>query len=96
MSLNRYAARRDIAEGPIVDALERIGAQVWRLKEPCDLLVKYRGRWQPLEVKTPKARKDKRQVKQNDFLAMSGCPIVKTPEQALAAILNCPRNSAKT
>lgn len=91
MTLNRYAVRRDASEGPIVDALRAVGAIVYRLDEPCDLLVWYQGRWQTMECKTPygktaQARLDKRQEAQQNFLRLTGTPIVKTPLDALRAI----------
>ena len=91
MSLNRYAKKRDISEPPIIEALERIGAEVWPLDYPCDLLVRFRQQWHLLEVKTPygkagKARKDKRQEAQINFIEMTGTPIVTTPMEALKAV----------
>lgn len=91
MSLRRYATKRDASEGPIVDALRGVGAMVYRLDEPCDLLVWYRERWTTLEVKTPwgkagQARTDKRQEAQTNFLRLTGTPIVKTPLEALRCI----------
>lgn len=53
MSLARYRNTRDRNEPPIVRALEGIGASVFRLDRPCDLLVGYRGRNHLLEVKAP-------------------------------------------
>ncbi len=92
MSLARFAKKRDKSEPAIIQALEQVGAEVWALDKPCDLLTLYRGRWQPLEVKTPygkrepKARVDKRQVEQNEFLASTRIPVVTTPLEALQAI----------
>ena len=81
----RRAARRDIAEGPIVEALLAIGAQVVR-NLPTDLLVRYRGVLYLLEVKTPGVYPDPRQRAQRAFLAGWNVPIVKTPLAALTAI----------
>lgn len=91
MSLPRYAKRRDTAEPAIVQALEAVGALVWRLDLPCDLLVQFRGRWQPLEVKTPRGKagrtaQDRRQQAQRDFLYLTGTPVVKTAQEALQAV----------
>lgn len=46
--------RRDANEREIVKALEAVGAQVTRLSSAGapDLLVRFRGVWTPLEVKT--------------------------------------------
>lgn len=91
VSLNRYAVRRDKAEPAIVQALEQVGAEVWPLDQPVDLLVRFRKQWHLLEVKTPQgkagnARQDKRQQVQINFLQSTGTPIVKTPAEALRAI----------
>lgn len=51
----RRAAKRDESEGPIVQALEAVGATVQRLSAEGvpDLLVGWRGRMWLLEVKLP-------------------------------------------
>lgn len=87
----RYAAKRDLAEGPILAALEKVGAQVWPLDYPVDLLVRFRERWHLLEVKTGRGKKsivskDRRQTKQQAFIESTGTPIVRTPIEALQAI----------
>jgi hypothetical protein len=91
MSLNRYAVRRDISEPPIIEALERAGAEVWPLDYPVDLLVRFRGHWHLLECKTGRGKKltvarDKRQKEQIAFLESTQTPIVRTPMEALRAI----------
>jgi hypothetical protein len=53
MGLHSYANTRDGNEKAIVDALLQIGASVFRLDKPCDLLVGYRGINFLLEVKLP-------------------------------------------
>lgn len=95
MSLNRYAAKRDISEPPIVEALEAAGYTVQRLAKPVDLAV--RKAWYPrgvnflLECKTPQGkvgtlRVRKEQVTQNAFVADGGAVKVGTPEAALEAL----------
>jgi hypothetical protein len=91
VSLNRYAVRRDKAEPAIIQALEQVGAEVWPLDQPVDLLVRFRQQWHLLEVKTPRGKKgvariDKRQEAQINFLESTGTPVVKTPIEALKAI----------
>ena len=86
----RYAARKDLVQSDIVDALRAAGVMVWILHTPCDALTYFRGRWLPLEFKTPtkagkrRARRD--QEAQQAFIAETGCPVVTTPEEALKAI----------
>lgn len=77
--------RRDETEPDIVRALEAIGAAVERLDRPCDLLVRFRGQVWLLEVDgITKYRK--RERKQIEFLTLWEVPIVKTAEEALAAL----------
>jgi len=88
--MKRLAARRDIAEPEIVQALLRAGFAVWR-ELPVDLLV-----WRPdkgfhlLEIKTPtktgKRRKRKDQQAQDDFIALTSTSVVLTAEDALQAL----------
>lgn len=52
MSIHRAAARRDTNEPEIVNALECAGAKVYRMSQPCDLLVEYHGVIYLGEVKT--------------------------------------------
>ena len=79
------ARRRDHAEQAIVDALMAIGAVVFRLSAPgCpDLLVGFRGKWMPLEVKSATGTLTPLQWESwND----NPYPIVHSVDQALAAI----------
>lgn len=95
MTLNRFAKKRDAAEPAIIEALERAGFEVWPMDLPCDLICR-RSSWAPglfqaLEIKTGRGKKltvskDKRQVAQQNFIATTGTPIVRTPIEALRAI----------
>jgi hypothetical protein len=51
MSLNRYATKRDINEPEIIAALRAVGATVFSLDKPVDLLVGYKGKTLLMEVK---------------------------------------------
>lgn len=53
MSLARFAKKRDANEAEIVQALRTVGAVVYPLDRPVDLLVGFHGRWVLLEVKRP-------------------------------------------
>lgn len=79
MSLHRWAAKRDISEGPIVEALEGVGAEVWKVSGTGlpDLLVRFRGVLYAGEVKTGKS---KLRATQGDF------PVWRTVHDALQAI----------
>lgn len=52
MSLARRAAKRDSSEPEIVATLEQCGFTVFRMNEPCDLLVGFRGKNFLVECKT--------------------------------------------
>jgi hypothetical protein len=86
MGLPRYAAQRDHNEPSIIQALEKIGAQVEQMKLPCDLLVRFRGQMFVLEVDNPASKYRKRKPDQLKFLQEWGVPLVQTPEDALKAI----------
>jgi hypothetical protein len=51
--LARHGNTRDTNEKPISDGLRAIGAKVFQLDRPCDLLVGYRRRNFLFEVKLP-------------------------------------------
>jgi hypothetical protein len=80
------ARRRDVNEQAIVDALEAVGAFVLKLSGAGvpDLLVAFRGRWTPLEVKSKIGKLTPKQAE----TAFKAGPFViaRTPEEALAAI----------
>ncbi len=61
MSLNRYAARRDANEGPLIAAARQIGAQMEQ-KGPLDWWCGWRGSWFPVEIKTAKGKYTDEQV----------------------------------
>lgn len=82
----RRAAKRDTAEPPIIQALEQVGAEVWPIDYPVDLLVRFRERWHLLEVKTGKSKVRKEQTAQRNFIESTNTPIVRTPIEALRAI----------
>ena len=92
MSLNRYDAKRDQNEPEIVSTLRSVGAAVWLLSRPCDLLVGFRGRFVTMEVKKPGPPSAQRLTLLEDIYAATcasmGLPhyIVSSIAEALAAI----------
>lgn len=89
----RFKNHRDKSEPAIVSALRQVGAHVLKLsgKGVPDLLVFYRGRWTPLEVKTPKADRMHGNLEaftpaQKAVMAVAPYPVVETVEAALKAI----------
>lgn len=58
MSLNRYDKRRDKNEPEIVAMAEELGAKVFSLDVPFDLLISYRANLLQVEVKDPEGPAD--------------------------------------
>jgi hypothetical protein len=79
VSLSRQNPRRDANEPDIVQALEAVGAEVWRLSGTSlpDLLVRFRGVLYAGEVKTANGRL---RASQGAF------PVWRTVQDALKAI----------
>lgn len=48
----RKTGKRDKIEPQIIAELRRLGAKVWQLDEPVDLLVGWQGAWYPVEIKS--------------------------------------------
>lgn len=90
MSIKRWATRKDATQRVIVEALEAVHCEVWIIERPCDLLTLFRGRWLPLECKTPQSngrvRKRSDQAEQTETLERTRIPVVTTPMEALRAI----------
>jgi hypothetical protein len=86
MSLNRYAARTDSTQADIIKALTKVGAKVWKIKWPVDLLVTFKGLLYGVECK----RDDKAKLTkdQQEFFRHCGAMAVRanTPEEALRGI----------
>lgn len=86
----RYAARTDTTQSRIVATLRAAGVRVEIIKRPVDLLTYFRGRWLPVEVKSPtkagKYRPRRDQEAQQAFIAETGVPVVTSPEEALKAV----------
>jgi len=90
MSIKRWATRKDAVQKDIIAALEAVNCEVWVIERPCDLLTLFRGRWLPMECKTPqengKVRKRNDQPVQTETLERARIPVVTTPVEALRAI----------
>jgi hypothetical protein len=82
MSLRRYAARRDTAEGPIVEALEACGFSVEPIskKDVPDLLIGRAGVTRVVEVKTDKEPLSPGQVKWWASWNGNGAIVLRTVE----------------
>jgi hypothetical protein len=88
VSLWRKDARRDSNEPEIVAALELVGARVWRISQPFDLVVGWGGRLFMLEVKTATGKLKTEQLREMDRCHADGLPVavVRTVSDALQAI----------
>ena len=61
----RRASRRDENEKDIVEALRSVGATVYLLDQPCDLLVGYRNQTILMELKNPNSKYGKKGFNEN-------------------------------
>lgn len=88
MAIYRKAAKRDTAEPAIVAALEAVGASVQRVSgtNAADLIVGYRGHDMQLEVKSGKKKASPGQVEAHANWRGHPIRIVRTVDEALAAI----------
>ena len=82
----RHAARTDDNQPAIIEAMRAVGAKVYYLKLPLDLLVWFRGRYLLMEVKDPDGRLTKAQV---EFIGSwpGEVHVVVTPQEALRALM---------
>lgn len=98
MSLARFAKKRDAVEPEIVRALRAVGAHVWQLDRPFDLLVGLRGRFTVLECKSStRVRND--QQHQTDEITVcraAGLPVyrVQSVNEAIEAITRQPHRGS--
>jgi hypothetical protein len=80
--------RPDGTQAEIVEGLRKAGIIVYVIGQPCDLLTYYPPlrRWRTLECKPVKKRNRNDQEAQEIFLEVTGTPIVRTAQQAIAAV----------
>ena len=88
-AIRRTAVDRNQRE--IVGALRKIGALVFIIGQPFDLLVRYRNAWHVLEVKEPGGKLTPGQLESLQSLGgeaeqWDAVTIVKTPEGAIKAV----------
>jgi hypothetical protein len=79
-------AKRDANEKTIVGVLELVGAEVFRLAQPCDLLVRFAFRLYLLDVSNPAYPNRKRDPKQVELFKRWGVVEVTCSDEALRAI----------
>lgn len=95
--MTRHANARDANETEIVDALRCIGASVYRLDVPCDVIVGFRGRNYLIEIKLPPGPKGgtSRSSLTEDQLGFQHSwrgqfAVVRSVDEAFAAICAAP------
>ena len=93
--MKRHAARRDANEPEIVQALQRMGVQVWRHDTPMDLLCfdNCTKHFFWVEVKNPNVQNRRTQI-QNDFIAATRGgfrAVIETTDETIA-LVNAIRN----
>ena len=90
MTIARFAKKRDDNERGIIDALEHVGALVFQLDRPVDLVVGYGRQWVLMEVKMPRAKLTPSQEEFFDAWSKhAGCGlavVVRNASEALSAI----------
>lgn len=78
----RRAAKRDFSEADVIKVLEAGGAYVFRLHQPVDLLIGFRGRTYLAEVKTGKAQLNENQKKFIEAWNGGSVPILRNMDDA--------------
>lgn len=86
MKYRGFDAKRDANEATIVADLTTVGAKVFRLAQPCDLLIRFRYELFLIEVANPAYPNRKRKKEQLEFFEKFGVPIVTTSDEALRII----------
>jgi hypothetical protein len=98
VSIHRFNAKVDSTSADLVKALKELRVQVWVIRQPVDLLLRFWCNrhqafcWLPLEVKTPygvrdpKPRVRKNQQAQTDFLELTDTPVACDLRQAIQGI----------
>lgn len=86
MSIRRHSAKRDGNEAEIFDALRNAGFSVYRLDQPTDAVIGYRGKTMLIEIKMPGAKLNDNQ--REFFSTWKGAtpPILRTVEDAIKLI----------
>ncbi len=87
MSLHRRAAKVDACQREIVKALRSIGADVFYIREPVDLMCGFKGRTVALEIKDP--QRGRLTAAQTEFFRTyrGEAYIVQDVHQALKAVM---------
>lgn len=85
----KYAAKSDSNQSGLVDQLRDRGIEVWIIRRPCDLLLRFWCErhqwtcWQTLEVKNPNAGTRHDQEEQRRFIQQTNTPVATDIQSAL-------------
>ena len=82
----RRAAKRDYAEAEIVNTLHELKATVFRLNQPVDIIIGYRGRTVLAEIKTGKGKLNENQIKFIQRWNGGDIPILRNSDDAINLI----------
>lgn len=82
----RRAAKRDYAEAEVIAALQDMKASVYRLDQPLDILIGYRGRTVIAEIKTGKGKLNENQIKFIESWNGGDIPILRNSQDAINLI----------
>ncbi len=83
-----HRGRKDKVQEEIVSALRDVGARVYIIGEPVDLLVGHRKRWLTMECKKPKGKETRQQSDHRVICEVMGLPhvVVRSDTEALVAL----------
>lgn len=83
----RYAEKIDANQKAIVDALKRIGCDVYSIGQPVDLVVGYRARNFLMEVKNPNGKNELTDA-QKEFIATwrGQVRVVRSADEAIRLV----------
>lgn len=97
MGLNRYARRIDANQPEVVSGLRAMGAAVWVLATPADILVGARGRFVTGEIKDGAKPPSKRQLTPEEAAYAGTCERMGLPhfvwlslEEAIRDVFGAP------
>jgi hypothetical protein len=79
-------AKRDANEPQIVRDLEKVGAKVFRIAQPCDLIVRFAFRLYLIDVSNPAYPNRKRDPEQVELFRQWGVVEVTCSDEALRVI----------
>lgn len=74
MSLKSFGNKRDEVEQEVVRTLKQMGALVYKLTAPADLLIDWRGKWMLVECKS--SQNSQFTAVQEDLVDKANAPVI--------------------